>query len=376
MAARRHLPQQLVPAAERVGGGDRLPGADVHHEDHGRRAAGLRQLLDRTHERARPLAQPAEAGRHAQAEKAGLPQGIEGLSGEPASRIHVRRGGRGPRAGDLRRKPRAASGFTIQAMDIHLGHPSTPGQKAIVHHRIRAPALEWRLSGAAVARRGRNAMDPLCFACEGTGPEIELERAHHWVLPRRACAEHMGAGLLEDGTALAEVLNTHWPDELDGAGANLLLNPVRLGGRRAWLDVTTRGRCVLEEVFPASDYFEFAALHLPPYVDVLFEVRDLARFAHREPLGMMAALAVDNARYTALQALQALWSSTRALRGLMPGAGMPRPASLADAARLWADARAQLALADPDPDHLRVFLMALLPLASRRFVHLRSTAPA
>ncbi|HET8643859.1 MAG TPA: hypothetical protein VFO85_00120 [Vicinamibacteria bacterium] len=219
-------------------------------------------------------------------------------------------------------------------------------------------------------------MNPLCFACEGTPPEIELERAHHWVVPRHACAEHVSAGLLDDGATLAAVLEAPWPDDLDGAGANLLLNPVRVGARRAWLDITTRGRALVEEVFPSSDYFEFAALHLPPYVDVLYEVRDLARFAHREPLGMMAALAVDNVRYTALQALLALWSSTRALQALMARAGLARPGSLGEAARLWAGARAQLALSDPDPDQLRVFLMALLPLASRRFVHLRSAAPA
>jgi hypothetical protein len=219
-------------------------------------------------------------------------------------------------------------------------------------------------------------MSPLCFACEGTSPEIELERAHHWVIPRRACTEHLGAFRLDDGATLADVLGASWPDELDGAGANLLLNPLRLGARRAWLDITTRGRAVVEEVFPSGDYFEFAALHLPPYVDVLYEVRDLARFAHREPLGMMAALAVDNARYTALQALLALWSSTRALQALMARGGLLRPASLGEAARLWAGARAQLALSDPQPDDLRLFLMALLPLASRRFVHLRSAAHA
>ena len=219
-------------------------------------------------------------------------------------------------------------------------------------------------------------MDPLCFACEGTSPDIGLERAHHWVVPRHACPEHLAGGLLDDGTKLAAVLEAPWPAELDGAGANLLLNPVRLGARRAWLDVTTRGRAVVEEVFPAADYFEFAAQHLPPYVDVLYEVRDLARFAHREPLGMIAALAVDNARYTALQALLALWSSTRALQGLMTRAALPRPGSLEEAARVWAEARAQLALVDPDPDHLRGFLMALLPLSSRRFVHLRGASPA
>lgn len=218
-------------------------------------------------------------------------------------------------------------------------------------------------------------MDPLCFACEGTSPEIGLERVHHWVIPRHACAEHFGAGLLEDGARLAAVLDAPWPDDLDGAGANLLLNPVRLGARRAWFDVTTRGRAVVEEVFPAADYFEFAALHLPPYVDVLYEVHDLARFAHREPLGMMAALAVDNVRYTALQALLALWSSTRALQAQMARSGAPRPASLQEAARVWAEARTHL-LADPDPDHLRGFLMALLPLSSRRFVHLRGVALA
>lgn len=219
-------------------------------------------------------------------------------------------------------------------------------------------------------------MDPLCFACEGTSPDIGLERAHHWVVPRHACPEHLASGLLDDGTRLATVLGAPWPADLDGAGANLLLNPVRLGARRAWLDVTTRGRAVVEEVFPAGDYFEFAALHLPPYVDVLYEVRDLARFAHREPLGMIAALAVDNARYTALQALLALWSSTRALQALMARTAVPRPGSLEEAARVWAEARAQLSLADPDPDHLRGFLMALLPLSSRRFVHLRGALPA
>lgn len=217
-------------------------------------------------------------------------------------------------------------------------------------------------------------MDPLCFACEGTSPDIGLERAHHWLLPRHACAEHFAAGLLEDGSRLAALLEAPWPQELDGAGANLLLNPVRLGARRAWLDVTTRGRALVEEVFPAADYFEFAALHLPPYVDVLYEVHDLARFAHREPLGMMAALAVDNVRYTALQALLALWSSARALQRLMANAGAARPGSLEEAARVWAEARAQLALEDQDPDHLRGFLMALLPLSSRRFVHLRGLA--
>src|SRR5262247_4166002 len=125
------------------------------------------------------------------------------------------------------------------------------------------------------------AMPPGCFACEETGPELGRERAHQWLLPRAACERHAGTGRLEEGAALGAVLEAPWPPSLDGAGANLLLNPVRLGPRRAWLDVTTRGRAVVEEVFASCDYFEFAALHLPPYVDVLFEIRDLARFAHR-----------------------------------------------------------------------------------------------
>jgi hypothetical protein len=219
-------------------------------------------------------------------------------------------------------------------------------------------------------------MHSSCFVCDATGPELARERAHHWLLPRQACPEHLGAGRLERGAELGPILDAPWPPDLDGAGVNLLLNPVRLGARRAWLDVTSRGRAVVEEVFPSCDYFEFAALHLPPYVDVLYEVRDLTRFAHREPLGMMAALAVDNARYTALQALLALWSSTRALQALMTAAGLPRPDSLADAGRLWAGARAQLTLGDPGPDQLRAFMMALLALASRRFVHLPGPAPA
>jgi hypothetical protein len=219
-------------------------------------------------------------------------------------------------------------------------------------------------------------MSSSCFACDATGPDLARERPHQWLLPRPACPEHLGAGRLEQGTELRPVLDAPWPQGLDGAGVNLLLNPVRLGPRRAWLDVTARGRAVVEEVFASGDYFEFAALHLPPYVEVLYEARELARFAHREPLGMMAALAVDNARYTALQALLALWSSTRALQALMAAAGLPPPASLEDAARVWAAARAQLALGDPGPDHLRVFMTALLALASRRFAHLQGPAPA
>ena len=219
-------------------------------------------------------------------------------------------------------------------------------------------------------------MDTPCFACEGTEPEPGRERAPEWLRPRQACPRHAETGLLQDGAALSAVLEAPWPDALDGAGANLLFNPLRLGPRRAWLDVTTRGRAVVEEVFPAADYFEFAALHLRPYVDLLYEVRDLAAFAHREPLGMIAALAVDNARYTALQSLLALWSGSRVLRALMSAAGLGRPVSLAEAARLWSGARAQLELANPQPDHLRLFLMALLPLAGRRFAHLRSAAPA
>jgi hypothetical protein len=215
-----------------------------------------------------------------------------------------------------------------------------------------------------------------CFACEKSGPPLGGERAHHWLRSREACPEHLGGGRLEAGTPLAALLGAPWPDDLDGVGANLLLNPVRVGTLRAWLDVTTRGRAVVEEVFPSADYFEFAAQHVAPYVDVLFEVRELARFAHREPLGMIAALAVDNARYTALRTLLALWSSTRVLQALLAAAGLPRPASLAEAARVWAGARAHLALVDPGPDHLRLFMMALLALAGRRFVHLPDQAHA
>ena len=219
-------------------------------------------------------------------------------------------------------------------------------------------------------------MPSSCFACDPTGPELARERPHQWLVPRPACPGHLGAGRLEQGSDLRPLLDAPWPEGLDGAGVNLLLNPVRLGPRRAWLDVTSRGRAVVEEVFPSGDYFEFAALHLPPFVEVLYEAHELARFAHREPLGMMAALAVDNARYTALQALQALWSSTRALQALMAAAGLARPASLEEAARLWAGARAQLSLGDPGPDHLRAFMSALLALASRRFVHLGGPVPA
>lgn len=219
-------------------------------------------------------------------------------------------------------------------------------------------------------------MQPSCFACEETAPGLERETPHHWLVPRPACEAHAGSGRLEDGPPLAVLLNAEWPAGLDGSGANLLLNPLRLQDRRAWLDVTSRGRAVVEELFPAADYFEFAALHLPPFVDVLYELRDLAPFMHREPLGVMAALGVDNARFTALQALLGLWSTTRAVQRLMARAGLPRPATLADAARVWQEARAHLALADPEPDHLRLFLMALLPLAGRRFAHLGTARPA
>jgi hypothetical protein len=216
----------------------------------------------------------------------------------------------------------------------------------------------------------------LCFACEGTAPPVQGESAHHWVVPRQACAQHAGSALFEGGEALAGVVDGPWPDDFEGAGANLLLNPVRLGSRRAWLDVTTRGRAVVEEVFPAADYFEFAALHLAPFVDVLYEVRDLAPFAHREPLGMMAALGVDNTRYTAVQALLGLWCRARALQALLSAARLPRPVTLAEASRVWAGARAHLGQADPQPDDLRLFLVALLRLAGRRFAHLGGPAPA
>jgi hypothetical protein len=202
------------------------------------------------------------------------------------------------------------------------------------------------------------------------------EAARHWVVPRSACDAHREEGRLEHGGPVRPLLEGPWPDGLDGPVANLLLNPLALGARRAWLDVTSRGRAVVEEVFPAADYFEFSALHLPPYVDVLYEVRDLARFAHREPLGMMAALGADNARYTALQALMGLWYSTRALQALMERTGLQRPRSLEEAALLWRQARAHLSLSDPGPDHLRLFLMALLPLAERRFAHLRGVGHA
>jgi hypothetical protein len=213
-------------------------------------------------------------------------------------------------------------------------------------------------------------MQASCFACEGTAPAVALETARHWIAPRAACAAHVEGGQLERGGPLRPVLESPWPEGLDGGGANLLLNPLALGGRRAWLDVTGRGRAVLEEVFPSADYFEFAAQHLPPFVDLLFEVHELARFAHREPLGMMAALGADNTRYTALQSLMALWYGTRALEALMAHAGIGPPHSPEEAARIWREARGHLAQATPGPDHLRQFLMALLPLAGRRFAHL------
>jgi hypothetical protein len=213
-------------------------------------------------------------------------------------------------------------------------------------------------------------MQASCFACEGTAPGVAEEAVRRWIMPRPACATHIDGGRLEHGGDVRPLMDAPWPDGLDGAGANLLLNPISLGAERAWLDATARGRAVVEEVFPAADYFEFAALHRPPFVDLLYEVRELARFAHREPLGMMAALAADNARYTALQALMELWYTTRALEALMARAGLARPRSLAEAAHVWLEARAHVTLADPGPDHLRLFLMALLPLAGRRFAHL------
>jgi hypothetical protein len=213
-------------------------------------------------------------------------------------------------------------------------------------------------------------MQASCFACEGTAPAVAGEAARRWIAPRVACATHAEGGQFAHGGPLRPVMQAPWPDGLEDWGANLLLNPLALDGRRAWLDVTSRGRAVVEEVFPSADYFEFAALHLSPFVDLLFEVHELARFAHREPLGMMAALAADNTRYTALQSLMALWYATRALGALVAHAGLGPPRSLEEAARTWREARPHLALAQPGPDHLRMFLMALLPLAGRRFAHL------
>jgi hypothetical protein len=66
----------------------------------------------------------------------------------------------------------------------------------------------------------------------------------------------------------------------------------------------------------------------------------------------------------------ALWYGTRALEALMAHAGIGPPHSPEEAARIWREARGHLAQATPGPDHLRQFLMALLPLAGRRFAHL------
>src|SRR6185503_16409621 len=99
--------------------------------------------------------------------------------------------------------------------------------------------------------------------CDPRRPDLAREAPGQWLPIRFACARHAMQSILPSGESVAAFLGRRraasYP--LEGSGLNLVVNPVTVDGRRGWNDFAGGGRGVLEEVFPARDYFEFFAQH-------------------------------------------------------------------------------------------------------------------
>lgn len=141
------------------------------------------------------------------------------------------------------------------------------------------------------------------------------------------------------GALLAGAPRGPWPE-----GVAYVLNPVTVGGRRAWLDFGPLGPAVLEERFPSETYAEFALQHHPElgrWLDALRAtpallegLRALSRGMAPPPEAVIGLAARLPSWYeaTAVHARDALARAALARRG---------PArTLAEAAALYAEATA------------------------------------
>ena len=78
----------------------------------------------------------------------------------------------------------------------------------------------------------------VCFVCSGP-LDLAEDRPGSWLAPRWACGNHRKAATLPNGESIAGFLSRRAPADypLEGSGLNFVINPVRIHGARAWLDL-------------------------------------------------------------------------------------------------------------------------------------------
>jgi hypothetical protein len=77
------------------------------------------------------------------------------------------------------------------------------------------------------------------------------------------CAVHKKAAMLPTGELLEAFLNRMQPETWlpEGEAFSFVLNPVTVASRRGWVQFKFGGFAVYEELFPSSNFFEWATMH-------------------------------------------------------------------------------------------------------------------
>lgn len=112
-----------------------------------------------------------------------------------------------------------------------------------------------------------------CFACHPKTPDLSRESPGSWCEPRTLCAIHKDTAILPTGEPLRAFLDRAEPDTWlpEGEIFSFVINPVTIANLRGWLCFKFGGYAVYEEVFPSSNFFEWATMHWAP--DVLYETQ-------------------------------------------------------------------------------------------------------
>lgn len=120
----------------------------------------------------------------------------------------------------------------------------------------------------------------ICFVCSTPVSSIEELGA----TSRASCVSCKGrARLLAGGAVLREILESSEPDPLEGSGLNVILNPLEIDGLRCGADFAAGGFAVFEEVYPASDHFDFLVQHWEPWAGAMRVLKLRSRSDPGEP---------------------------------------------------------------------------------------------
>jgi hypothetical protein len=102
---------------------------------------------------------------------------------------------------------------------------------------------------------------------------LSQERPGSWYEPKTLCGAHKQAAMLPTGETLEAFFGRMGPGAWlpEGEPFSFVINPVIVANHRGWLYLKFGGYAVYEEVFPSSNFFEWATMHWA--VDALYEAR-------------------------------------------------------------------------------------------------------